>query len=66
MDKSIHEENLAQALQTNNKQIKFTFTFLIGYNGLLKVTEQNKKFFFGNRIIDKDGFFPNNCSIESL
>ena len=30
MKKSTHEEHLAQALQTNNKQIKIAVTFLTG------------------------------------
>ena len=66
MDKSTQEANLAQALQANNKQIKFTITFLIGYNGFLKVTEKNKKFFSDKELSIKMVFFPNNCSIKSL
>ena len=37
MDKSIHEEHLSQALQTNNKQFKIAVTFLTGYNGIFNV-----------------------------
>ena len=32
MDKSIHEEHLSQALQTNNKQFKLAINFLAGCN----------------------------------
>ena len=31
MDKSTYEENLAQPLQTNNKQFKIALTFQINY-----------------------------------
>ena len=33
MDKSTHEEHLAQPLQTNNKQFKTAVTFQNGFNG---------------------------------
>ena len=38
MDKSLHEENLSQPLQTNIKQFKIAVTLLTGYNGIFKVT----------------------------
>ena len=43
MDKSFHEEHLAQPLQTN-KQYKTAVTFLTGYNGTFNVTNSNKNF----------------------
>ena len=43
MDKSIHEENSCQPIQTNNKQLKILVTFVTGYNGIFNTTE--KKFF---------------------
>ena len=46
MNKSTHEENLAQPLQTNNKQFKVAVTFLTAYNGIFSVTGKNNKFFF--------------------
>ena len=46
MNKSIHEENLFQPLQTNNKQFKITITFLTGYNGIFNVTHKKNKFIF--------------------
>ena len=46
MDESIHQENLSQPLQTNNKQFKIAFTFLTGYNGIFNVTNSNNKFYF--------------------
>ena len=55
MDKSIHEEHLAQPLQTNNKQFKTAVTFLSGYNGIFNVTNTNK-FYFKKTITDEDGF----------
>ena len=56
MDKSIHEEHLSQPLQTNNKQFKIAVTFLTGYNGILKLTSKNNKFYFAKSISDEDGF----------
>ena len=46
MDKSTHEEHLAQQLQTNNKQYKITVTFLTGYIGIFNVTNTNNDFRF--------------------
>ena len=48
MDKSTHEENLSQPLQTNNKHFKRPVTFLTGYNGIFKVTIQIIGFFQEN------------------
>ena len=55
MDKSTHEEHLAQPLQTNNKQFKIAITFLTGYNSIFNITEKNNKFYFAKSISD-DGF----------
>ena len=38
MNSSIHEEHLAQPLQTNIKQFKIAVTFLSAYNGIFNVT----------------------------
>ena len=46
MDKSTHEEQLSQPLQTKNKQFKIAVTFLSGYNGIFNVTISNIKFYF--------------------
>ena len=46
MNDSIHEENLSQPLQTNNKQFKIAITFLTGYNGIFNITGKNNKFYF--------------------
>ena len=56
MDKSTHEEHLAQPLQTNNKQFKIAITFLTGYNGIFNVTNGHNKFYFTKSISDEDGF----------
>ena len=56
MDKSTHEENLSQPLETNNKQFKIAVTFLTGYNGISNITNQNSKFYFATSITDKDPF----------
>ena len=44
MDKTIQEENLAQPLQTKNKQFKIGVTFLTGYNGNFVNTEKKLSF----------------------
>ena len=68
--KSIHEENLAQPLQTNNKQNKLAVIFLTGYNGITNVTNKNKKFYFSVSI--NDDYFsqttipPGAYELESL
>ena len=56
MDKRTHEEHLSQPLQTINKQFKIAITFLSGYNGIFKVTNDNNKFYFTKSISDDDGF----------
>ena len=71
MDKSTHEENLSQPLQTNNKEVKMAVTFLTGYNGNFNVTNRNIKFYFGKSITDKDSFIrtttaPGAYELESL
>ena len=71
MDKSIHEENLYQPSQTNNKQINIAVTFLTGYNGIINVTNSNNKFHFIKSITDKNGYIqitipPGAYEIESL
>ena len=45
MDKSIHEENLFQPLQTNNKQFKAAITFLTGYIRFFNVANKKKQVF---------------------
>ena len=54
MDKSTHEEHLAQPLQTNNKQFKIAVTFLSAYNGIFNVTNSNMNFFVKKSIIAED------------
>ena len=71
MDKSTHEEHLAQPLQTNIKQFKAAVTFLTAYNGIFNVTNSNNKFCFMKSITDEDGFIqvtilPGAYEIESL
>ena len=56
MDKSTHEEHLAQPLQTNKKQFKIAMTFLTGYNGINNISNSNNKNYFAKSITDKDGF----------
>ena len=47
MDKTTHEENLSQPIQTLRKQVnKVTVTFPTGYTGFVYVTNKNKKDFF--------------------
>ena len=53
MDKSTHEEHLAQPLQTNNKQFKIGVTFLSAYNGIFNVTNSNKKNILRNDFLKK-------------
>ena len=71
MNKSTHEEDLIQPLQTNNEQYKKAVTFLTGYNGIFNVTNENKKFCFLKSITDKESFNqitipPGAYEIESL
>ena len=53
MDRSTHEEHLFHPLQTNNKQFKIAVTFLTGYKGIFKVTNENIKFYFIKSITDE-------------
>ena len=71
MDICSHEEQLAQLLQTNNKQFKNAVKFLSVYNGTFIVTDKINKFHFAKSITDKDGFIqitipPDAYEIESL
>ena len=54
MKKSTHEENLAQPLQTNNKQFEIAITFLSGYNRIFSVTNKNNNIYFTISINDDD------------
>ena len=54
MDRSTHEEHLAQPLQTNKKQFKLAVTFLSAYTGIFNVTNSNNNFFFKKSLIDED------------
>ena len=56
MDKSTHEENLTQSIQTNRKQYKSEVTFLTGHDGIFNATSNNIKFYFATSNFDKDGF----------
>ena len=71
MDKSTHEEHLAQPLQTKNKQFKKGVNFLTGYNGLFDITNSNIRFSVAKSITDEDGFIqiatpPSAYEIETL
>ena len=54
IDKSLHEEQLDQPLQTNIKYFKNVVTFLTGYIGIFNITNKNKKFYFTVLISDDD------------
>ena len=54
MDKSTHQEHLAQPLQTNNKKFIIAVTFLSAYNRIFKVTNSNSNFYFKKSLIDED------------
>ena len=56
MDKPTHEERLSQPLRRNNRQFKIAVTFLTGYNGILKVTNENKKFYFKITVTNEEDF----------
>ena len=56
MNKSSHEENLFQPLQTNNKQFKIAITFLTDYNGIFNITNSNNKFYFNKTNTNENGF----------
>ena len=69
MDKSIHQETLAQPLQTNNN-LNSLLLFLLVITASLRLLERNN-FYFAKSIIDKDGFFqitipPGAYELESL
>ena len=71
MDNSIHEEQLSQPLQTNNKQFKIAITFLSAYNGIFNVTDSNNKFYFTKSITDDNHYImitipPGSYEIEAL
>ena len=70
MNNSIHEEQLFQPLQTNNKQFNIAVTFLTGYNGIFNVTISNNKFYFLKSITDDYHIIitipPGAYEIESL
>ena len=54
LDKSTHDEHLAQPFQTNNKQYKVAVAFLSGYNGIFNVTNSNNKFYSKKSLIEED------------
>ena len=56
LDKSTHEINLSQPLQTNIEEYKYVVTFLTVFNGISKVTNKNRKFHFATSITDENGF----------
>ena len=53
MDKSTHEEQLSQPIQTNNNQFKIAINFLTAYNGIFNVTNANNKFISQNQLVMK-------------
>ena len=53
MDKSTHEEHLAQSLQTNNKQFQIAVTFLTGYNGSIMLQIQIIHFISRSHLLTK-------------
>ena len=54
MNKSSHEEQLFQPIQTNNRQFKLAVTFLSSYNGIFNVTNRNSKFYYKKNLINDD------------
>ena len=44
MDKSMHEEKLAQPLQINRIQVKTAGTLPTGFNGIFNITVKKNKF----------------------
>ena len=71
MDKSTHEEQLSQPLQTNNKQSKIAVTFPFAYNGIFNVKNSKGNFCFLTSITDEDDYVqktipPPAYEIESL
>ena len=57
MDKSTHEEQLSQTLQTKNTQFKIAVTFRTVFKGIFNVTNEDHKIYFAKSITDKDCFF---------
>ena len=53
-DKSTHEENLSQPLQTNNKKFEKSVTFQSNYNDTFNVTIEKNKFYFTGSINDDE------------
>ena len=71
VDKSSHEEHLAQPLHINNKQIKIAVTLPTAYIGIFNVKNSNITFYLIKSITDKDGYIqvtipPGAYGIESL
>ena len=70
LDKSTHEEHLAQPLQINNRQFKIAFTFLTTYNCFFNVTNKSNKLYFKKQLIEEDfvqiTIQPGAYEIESL
>ena len=70
INKSTHEEHLAQPFQTNDKQFKIAITFCSCYNGIFNVTNTNIKFFSKKTLIEEDFVQvttpPSTYEIESL
>ena len=71
MDKSTHEKQLTQPLQTNNTQFKIAVTFLTAYNGIFNVATSNIRFYFKKTITNEEDCIqinipPGAYEIESL
>ena len=70
VNNSTHEENISQPLQTHSRQCKTAVTFLAGYNGISKVTDKKKRFYF-TKIINDEHYIrivasPGAYEIEAL
>ena len=50
-DKSILEEHLSQACQSNYKRFDIAISFLTGYNGMFNVTRKKIKVFSQNQLV---------------
>ena len=46
MDKSTHEDNPSQPLQTKNKQFELAVTFSTGYDGIFNTASEKKEILF--------------------
>ena len=55
-DKPTHEENLAQPLQTRNREFKIAITFLTAYNGIFNVTKKTNNFYIKKQLTGEDFF----------